>query len=224
MASKIPVILLSAILSGALVGGGVYFYSKTDIDELTRAKESLQQELNQLKKSEPPPVVKPVSHVAVQGEEVLVAFKNGDYSKLSSYVHPDKGVRFSPYSHVDPTHDKTFTASQIKGMAGNTTVYEWGSYDGSGEPIKLNFADYVKKFVYDKDFLTAKQVSFNYPIGKGNTLNNAAEKYPDATIIEYHFPGTAQYDGMDWRSLKLAFEKKDGVWYLVGVIHDQWTT
>ena len=223
MASKVPAILISVLLSGALVGGGVYVYSKTEIDQLTRTKDSLQQELNQLKKGTPPPVVKPINHVAVRGEEVLAAFKNGDYSKLSTYIHPDKGVLFSPYSHVDPTKDKSFTPSQIKGISGNTRVYEWGSYDGSGEPIKLNYADYVKKFVYDKDFLTVKQVSFNHPIVKGNTINNAAEKYPDATIIEYHFPGTAQYDGMDWSSLRLVFENKDGVWYLVGVIHDQWT-
>jgi hypothetical protein len=223
MASKVPAIVISVILSGALVGGGVYYYSKTEIDQLTQTKDSLQQEINQLKKGTPTSAEKPVNHVAVRAEEVLSAFKNGDYSKLSTYVHPDKGVRFSPYTHVEPEHDKTFTSSQIKGMSGNTTVYEWGSYDGSGEPIKLNFTDYVKKFVYNQDFLTVKQISFNYPIGKGNTINNVAEKYPDATIIEYHFPGTSQYDGMDWNSLKLAFEKKDGVWYLVGVIHDQWT-
>lgn len=223
MARKVPAILISVILSGALVGGGVYFYSKTEIDELTRAKESLQQELNQLKKDTPSPVEKPVNHVAVQGEEILKAFKNGDYSKLSSYIHPDKGVRFSAYSFVEPTRDKTFTASQIQEMTGNTTVYEWGLYDGSGEPIKLNFENYVKKFVYDKDFLTVKKVSFNHPMVGGNTINNVAEKYPDATIIEYHDPGKKQNDNMDWSSLRLAIEKKDGVWYLVGVIHDQWT-
>jgi (p)ppGpp synthase/HD superfamily hydrolase len=28
---------------------------------------------------------------------------------------------------------------------------------------------------------------------------------------------------MDWRSLRLVFEKKDDIWYIVGIIHDQWT-
>jgi len=28
---------------------------------------------------------------------------------------------------------------------------------------------------------------------------------------------------MDWRSLKLVFKEKDGNWYLVGVVHDEWT-
>jgi UDP-N-acetyl-2-amino-2-deoxyglucuronate dehydrogenase len=30
-------------------------------------------------------------------------------------------------------------------------------------------------------------------------------------------------EGMDWRSLRLVFEKKNDIWYLVGIIHDQWT-
>jgi hypothetical protein len=32
-----------------------------------------------------------------------------------------------------------------------------------------------------------------------------------------------EYEGMDWRSLRLVFEKKNDIWYLVGIIHDQWT-
>jgi hypothetical protein len=223
MARKLPAILISVILTGALAGGGVYVYSKKQIDELTQSRDTLQQEINELKKGTPSNE-KAVHHVAVRAEEILTAFKNKDYEKLSSYVHPEKGVRFSPYSYVDTNRDKKFTADQIKGMTTDKTVYEWGSFDGSGDPIKLNFSDYAKRFVYDQDFLTVKQVSLNHPIGKGNTINNAADKYPDATIVEYYFPGTDKYDGMDWRSLRLVMEKKDGTWYLVGVIHDEWTT
>jgi hypothetical protein len=28
---------------------------------------------------------------------------------------------------------------------------------------------------------------------------------------------------MDWRSLRLFLEQKDGTWYLVGIVHGQWT-
>ena len=61
-------------------------------------------------------------------------------------------------------------------------------------------------------------------MGQGNTLINSSEIYKDAIIIEYHFSGfDPQYEGMDWRSLRLAFEKVNDIWYLVGIIHDQWT-
>jgi len=42
--------------------------------------------------------------------------------------------------------------------------------------------------------------------------------------VEYHFPGIdPQYGGLDWRSLRLVFQQSGGEWYLVGIIHDQWT-
>jgi hypothetical protein len=44
-------------------------------------------------------------------------------------------------------------------------------------------------------------------------------------IVEYYFPGfDLQLQGMDWRSLRLVFTLYDNTWYLVGIIHDQWTT
>lgn len=223
MAGKIPAILLAVILTGGVVAGGMYLLQKNQPNPLAQENQTLQKQVVDLKQESAEKNVA-CNHVAVRGEAVLNAWKQGDYEKLSTYVHPDKGVRFTPYAHVDVNKDKKFTASQIKGMKSNTTVYEWGVNDGSGTPIKLTFADYTKKFVYDQDYLQAKAVSFNSPIGKGNTENNAAQVYPGATIIEYHFPGfEPKYEGMDWKSLRLVFEQKDGVWYLIGVIHDQWT-
>ncbi|MBK8311687.1 MAG: hypothetical protein IPL04_13125 [Chitinophagaceae bacterium] len=38
------------------------------------------------------------------------------------------------------------------------------------------------------------------------------------------FPGSIKkFDGMDWRSIRLVFKIKDGKYFLVGVIHDEWT-
>jgi hypothetical protein len=50
------------------------------------------------------------------------------------------------------------------------------------------------------------------------------EVYPDATVVEFHFPGFEEkYEGMDWKSLRVVVEKLDNKWYVVGIIHDQWT-
>ncbi len=62
-------------------------------------------------------------------------------------------------------------------------------------------------------------------IGRSNTSNNNFEIYSNAIIVEFHFSGfDSKYEGMDWESLRLVFEEKDGTWYLIGIIHDQWTT
>ena len=56
------------------------------------------------------------------------------------------------------------------------------------------------------------------------TLNNVAEVYPEAVTVEYHVEGSApELGGLDWRSLRLVFERVEDTWYLVGVVHDEWT-
>ncbi|MGE5560728.1 MAG: hypothetical protein ACM3XN_06700 [Chloroflexota bacterium] len=152
--------------------------------------------------------------------------RDKDMKSLADLVHPDKGVRFSPYGYIhgDDKGDLVFTANQLSGLYADPTVYRWGSYDGSGDPIDLTFERYFVRFVYDRDFATAPKIGYDEVIGKGNTLINIDQVYPDAVFVEYHFPGTdPQYGGMDWRSLRLIFENKGGVWYLVGIVHDEWT-
>ncbi len=127
----------------------------------------------------------------------------------------------------DRTHEAIlaiFPASQVLNFLPDKKVYTWGIYDGSGLPINLTSAEYYNKFIYDVDFINAPEISYNRIIGKGSTINNAFEIYPNTIIVEYHFSGfDPKYEGMDWRSLRLVFEEKDTVWYLIGIIHDQWT-
>ena len=106
----------------------------------------------------------------------------------------------------------------------DTTLYHWGRYDGSGDPMDLTFADYFARFVYDQDYAQPEQTSVNLRLGQGNSIDNSAQFYPNATIIEYHFSGfDPQYQGMDWRSLRIVLEQHNGQWFVVGIIHDQWT-
>ncbi len=127
----------------------------------------------------------------------------------------------------DRTHEAIlaiFPASQVLIFLPDKKVYTWGIYDGSGLLINLTPAEYYNKFIYDVDFVNAPEISYNRIIGKGSTINNAFEVYPNTIIVEYHFSGfDPKYEGMDWRSLRLVFEEKDTVWYLIGIIHDQWT-
>jgi hypothetical protein len=162
--------------------------------------------------------------IAKKAEETISAIKNKNMEKLSSFIHPDKGVRFSPYSYVNLETDLMFKSGQLMNSFADQKEYTWGSYDGSGEPIRLTFAAYFNHFVYDQDYSRAEEIGYNRIIGKGNTINNNLEAYPGSIIVEYHFSGfDSKYEGMDWKSLRLVFEEKEGEWYLVGIIHDQWT-
>ena len=164
--------------------------------------------------------------VAARAAQVVLALKGRNLAELSGLVHPDKGVRFSPYTYVQAAEggDLVFSATQIPGLWSDSTIYHWGVYDGSGEPIDLSFRAYFERFVYDVDFARPDVVGFDQTVGQGNTINNIAEVYPEAIVVEYHFEGfDPQYAGMDWRSLRLVLEQNGDTWYLVGIVHDEWT-
>lgn len=157
-------------------------------------------------------------------DKAVLALQSGNLQPLASMVHPSNGLRFSPYSFVR-NEDLFFISAELPSLMDNPNQYVWGSYDGSGEPINLTFADYFARFVYDVDFANAPQVSINERLGMGNTIDNSAEFYPGAMVVEYYFPGIDdQYQGMDWRSLRFVFQDYNGRWVLVGIIHDEWTT
>ena len=154
---------------------------------------------------------------------VIQALKARDMSKLASFVDPKAGVRFSPYTNVKQA-DLVYTPDKLAGALTDATSYLWGTMDGSGAPIRLTFADYYAKFVYSLDFAGATQVGYNHALSGGNTIDNSRDFYPNSIIVEYYLPGTdPTLGGMDWQSLKLVFQQNGSQWYLVGIIHSQWT-
>lgn len=162
--------------------------------------------------------------VLERAAQVIASLKDKDLTALSGYIQPQLGLRFSPYASVKDT-DQVFLADKIVGLIADTTVYTWGAFDGSGAPINLTFTDYFSKFIYDVDFANAPQLAINHRLGVSTTIDNSTEFYQGAMLVEYYFPGfDPQYAGMDWRSLRLVFMEDNHTWYLVGIIHDQWTT
>lgn len=163
---------------------------------------------------------------AKRANETVQAMKLKDMQKLAELVHPDKGVQFSPYSHIDTDKDIRLKRGELSQQWTNKAKKTWGAYDGSGEPIDLTFPAYYDKFVYDHDYAAAPQIGYNKIIGKGNTVNNVFDIYPQDQYmtVEYHYPGfDPKYEGIDWASLRLVFEKEKQQWYLTAVIHDQHT-
>ncbi len=162
--------------------------------------------------------------VAARAAEIIFAIKNRDVAALATMVHPQKGVRFSPYTFVDTANDLVFSAAELPAAMESSTIYVWGAFDGSGNPINMTFADYWARFVYDVDFAQPEIIGFNQMVGHGNTINNIAQTYPGAVAVEYYFSGfDPNLAGMDWRSLRLVLEPFGGQWMLVGIVRDEWT-
>ncbi len=162
--------------------------------------------------------------IKTRSDELIQALKAKDADLIAEYVHPDKGVRFTPYTHVSTDSDQVFDQESMKGFFSDQQVYLWGNYDGSGYEIRLTPSQYYEKFIYTADFMNAEEVGYNEVLSVGNMLENQFEVYENPIIVEYYFSGfNPEYEGMDWQSLRLVFEEYEGEWKLVGIIHNQWT-
>jgi hypothetical protein len=166
----------------------------------------------------------PQSVIVKQSNEVLVLLAQKKLAELMPYIHTTKGVRFSPYSHIN-TKDRILQAKDVVSATKDTKKYLWGEFDGSGEPMELTFGDYYKRFVYDKDYQNPKvRKTFNKINDSGNSISNIKTVFPDAVFYEYYVAGSnPDYGGMDWGSLTLVWEQENGQWKLVGIVHGQWT-
>lgn len=157
-------------------------------------------------------------------KDILTIFKSQQYAKLDTFIHPTEGVRFSPYATVEAS-DKKFSKESFHTLvtSGKSKKMNWGSFDGSGEPIVLTPNEYFKKFVYDANFVKPEKARVNDFIGGGNSVNNLESFYQGSDFTESHFSGSKQTGGMDWKSVRLVFKQVNGKYYLVGIVHDQWT-
>lgn len=157
-------------------------------------------------------------------QEVLSTIKEKDYDAFAEYFHPELGVRFSPYGYIDSASDLVFTKEEFLKQAGKNKKIKWGEFDGSGDPITMTLKQYFKRFVYDVDFLNAEKTNLNQMFGRGSTVENIESFYDGLPYTESYFSGFEEkYSGMDWRSLKLVYKKHGDKYYLVGVIHSEWT-
>ncbi|MGD9676964.1 MAG: hypothetical protein AB7V16_01190 [Vulcanibacillus sp.] len=156
--------------------------------------------------------------------KIINAIKEKDADTISDFVHPNKGVRFTPYTNVSLENDVVFNKEGVKDFFKVQEEFLWGYYDGIGDEIRLTPNEYYEKFIYSEDFVNAEEIGYNQVLSFGNILENQFEVYNEAIVVEYYFSGfNPEYEGMDWKSLRLVFEEYEGKWLLVGIIHNQWT-
>ena len=162
--------------------------------------------------------------VQAVANHIVDALARQDMLTVAALVHPNKGVRFSPYTYVTESH-LIFMPKQLTTLLDDQQLYIWGIEDGSGAPIEATFAAYYERFIYDHDYINPEIVGVNETFGTTNSINNQDAFYPKATSVEYHFSGfDPAYTGLDWASLRLLFEpNENGEWQLVGIIHNGWT-
>lgn len=155
-------------------------------------------------------------------DQILQILKQGNHRELANFIHPRKGVRFSMYAYIEPAKDKVFTREDFIKYINTNVKFTWGQKDGTGEIYQTTLKNYLEEWVYSRDF-SKSDYSENEMKGKGNTINNLKEIYPNADFTENYINGSEQYSFMDWNSLRFVFEKLGNKYYLTAVVNDQWT-
>jgi hypothetical protein len=64
---------------------------------------------------------------------VIELLQNYELNQLSQRVHPQKGVRFTPYTYVNLESDNVLYAQDLDDI--DYSEYVWGYYDGRGNDI-----------------------------------------------------------------------------------------
>ncbi len=155
----------------------------------------------------------------------LTTLEQKNYETLATLVHPEKGVRFTPYSTVNLEADICLTPQQIKTIAQDTTLYSWGAEREKDTPISMTIEDYLGRYVTNLNYYNAPNIATDMVILRGNALENIIESYPGCRFVDFSFPSLdPEAKGTDWSSLKLVFEAGETAWYLVGVVHGTWTS
>ena len=146
--------------------------------------------------------------IAEISNELIEAISIKDFETVSEFTHPVKGVRFTPYTYVSLDNDIVFNRAEIESFFDDQDVYIWGIYDGIGDDISLTPSQYYEKFIYTNDFKNAEEIGYNEVLSMGNMNENQFEVYDNAIVVEYYFSGfNPDYEGMDWRSLRLVFQQ-----------------
>jgi len=160
----------------------------------------------------------------ILSSKILRSLNEKGYAGLAEFIHPELGIRFSPYAYIDTTADQLLSRNKLIALGKSQKKIKWGYEDATGKPIKLSINNYVEKFVYDVDFLNAEKKGVNKFFGGGNSLNNLKEIYPRCNFAEFYFSGfDPKFEGMDWRALRLVFKDYKKNYYLIAIVHDQWT-
>ena len=219
--------LVGGLALGTLLGGGLFSASQ-GLNGGTRSSITVAQAVTSSASAVPtaPPLDTGDNDILLErSESALELLKAEDYAGLSALIHPEKGLTLTPFSTVSAEYDRTLSSQEVSVLSEDEETYVWGVMDGSGMPIRSTCDAYFDRFVFNADYTQAPEVGVDTVLMSGNALENVADAYPQARFVDYSFPGIdPEKNGYDWCSLKLVFEPWQNNWYLVGLVHSEWTT
>lgn len=151
--------------------------------------------------------------------DFLWALHTGDLTIATSYINPVNPVYFSPSQNFIRNNLVTLTASDIANMATDTTVYNWGTEQGTNTPISMTISDYFDNYVYDEFYIQSPIIGQNIVVSNSSVTNVIADNFFYSIYnVEFMLPDYYTSDGA-WKSITLSFIVEDVYPELIAVIH-----
>ena len=140
----------------------------------------------------------------------IKAIKFRHLKLLSTLIHPEKGIRFSPHAYI--TNGVVLDRNNLVSDYEKNIKYNWG-ISNDMVPINLGFQEYYDNYVYDQDYANADKISFNEKVLRKNIIDNARKIYPNSIMVDFKI-----LEYVNKEMLRLIFEKEIQDWYLVAIV------
>lgn len=141
-------------------------------------------------------------------------------AQIPTDVIPAEGIIISARTTVDsdPAGNAVVTAEDLADGS-KAFVFE---YSEAG-PLIETVDDWMDGYRRNLSLIEPDQTSVNAPLGYGNSLNNLADAFPEAHVVELHHRGRGEQADFNWSSTRLVLEQRDGQWKLLAIMGDKWT-
>ena len=141
-----------------------------------------------------------------------------------SFDYFDDEVVVSTDAFVSPD-DQRLTANDFLGAGSVLDVNrKRGVTDAEASPIVATIAERLDGYAASPALTTTDRVAVDDRLRSSNTVDNLAEAFPTATVVELHYEGgTGESADFQWATIRLAFETTGSGPRLVAIVADNWT-
>ncbi len=136
---------------------------------------------------------------------------------------PDEGVVLSANAFVPEVISERQVVTGEDLVSNRNVDRMWGYTDGVGRPIIATVDEWMATYRRNIALLEPDVIGVDERVGLGNTIDNLAASFPNATTVEFHRAGRGELQDFNWSSVRLALELRDREWKVVAIVLDSWT-
>lgn len=153
-------------------------------------------------------------------EQIRAGLVSSTGPQIADEFVPDSWIAMSGRTTIEdgPFGPATVTAADL---ANGDTEYVF-EYTEAG-PIITSVDDWMNDYRQSSTLIDPDATSVNASLGFGNSINNLAERYPNADVVEFHRQGRGELKDFNWSTTRIVLEKIDGQWKLLAIMGDTWT-